>query len=165
MPGDSLGNTSGAERGSEDEVRSEIMEEPGRPPTLARSHRRTKTNYADGLAELAVQFLGFSRDPYRCATSAQLSDYGPMIDVKLCKICRARAEHAFLSCARGTVLLFMESTDKELKATADKLADIIHGDRSVSAEEQKTIPLTIDGDSSEKRKYRLYTPLARPAIY
>jgi len=157
--GDSLGNTSDAERGrekergSKDEVRSEIMEEPGRPPTLARSHRRTKTNYA---AELAVRFFGFSRESYRCrcATTAELSGYGPMIDVKLCKNCRPalkRERNMRFFHARGT-FLFMANTDKELKATADKPADIIlEIDRST--EKQKTIPLTIDGDSSKKIKH------------
>lgn len=51
-----------------------------------------------------------------------------MIDVKLCKNCRPaleRERNMRFFHARGTFLLFMPSTDKELKAKADKLADII----------------------------------------
>jgi len=55
--------------------------------------------------------------------------------------------------ARGT-FLFMANTDKELKAKADKLADIILEIDRYPQREQKTIPLTLMAKMAlEKRKY------------
>lgn len=78
MPGDSLGNTSGAERGSEDGAHSEIMEE--RPPadisSVASSNKdKLRGRLAESLDCAVPRLFKRSLSPPLCNHRGKLAGY------------------------------------------------------------------------------------------